>query len=57
MYRSRALNFSPHFNVDGGGCIHNSGNPDCHPTLPVMGWYRWDLLELLTSFGEEVWVS
>ena len=45
-----ALNFSPHFNVDGGGCI--LATPIVHPTLPVMGWYRWVTLELLSSFGE-----
>jgi len=49
-----ALNFSPHFNVDGGGCIYDSGNPDCPSDITGDGVVTvGDLLELLSSFGEE----
>ena len=48
-----ALNFSPHFNVDGGGYIYNSGNPDCPSDITGDGVVSvGDLLELLSSFGE-----
>ena len=48
-----ALNFSPHFNVDDGGCIYNSGNPDCPSDITGDGVVSvGDLLELLSSFGE-----
>lgn len=48
-----ALNFSPHFNADGGGCIYNSGNPDCPSDITGDGVVTvGDLLELLSSFGE-----
>ena len=48
-----ALNFSLHFNVDGGGCIYNSGNPDCPSDITGDGVVSvGDLLELLSSFGE-----